>query len=81
MASVKFPKGSEEWMMFMDYWALCQKYWIPEKEDAWWDEALGEIDAFAKKYGNTVFARGQCMALVQHLEASRKERMRARKEK
>lgn len=68
MGSVKFQKGSEEWMMFMEYWALCQKYWIPEKDDAWWDEALAEIDAFAKKYGSTVFVRGMCMALVNHLE-------------
>lgn len=68
MGSVKFQKGSEEWMMFMEYWALCQKYWVPEKDDAWWDEALDEIDAFSKKYGNTVFVRGWAMALVKHLE-------------
>lgn len=68
MGTVKFQKGSEEWMMFMEYWALCQKYWIPEKEDAWWDEALAEIDTFAKKYGSTVFVRGLCMALVNHME-------------
>lgn len=73
MGSVKFQKGSEEWMMFMEYWALCQKYWIPEKEDAWWDEVLKEIDNFSKKYGSTVFVRGLCMALVNHLEVKHME--------
>lgn len=68
MASVKFSKGSEEWQMFMDFWTLCQKYWEPEKSDEWWDEALREIDSFAKKYGSTIFVRGLCMALVNHLE-------------
>lgn len=68
MAEVKFAKGSEEWQMFMDFWALCQKYWEPEESDEWWDETLHEIDAFAKKYGSTVFARGLCMALINEQE-------------
>ena len=69
MAEVKFSKGSEEWQMFIDYWALCQKYWEPEGSDEWWEKALSEIDVFAKKYGSTVFVRGLCMALVDELEA------------
>ena len=44
----KFAKGSSEWMMFMDYWALCQKYWKPEKTDEWWDEVIREITRFYK---------------------------------
>ena len=77
MAEVKFAKGSEEWQMFMDYWALCQKYWEPEKSDEWWDEVISEIDNFAKKYGSTVFVRGLCMSLINKLEiehVSAKER-------
>lgn len=77
MAEVKFTKGSEEWQMFMDYWALCQKYWDPEKSDEWWDEVISEIDNFAKKYGSTVFVRGLCMSLINKLEiehVSAKER-------
>ena len=73
----KFAKGSSEWMMFMDYWALCQKYWKPEKTDEWWDEVIREIDNFAKKYGSTVFVRGLCMSLINKLEiehVSAKER-------
>ena len=68
MAEVKFAKGSEEWQMFMDYWALCQKYWKSEKTDEWWDEVISEIDKFAKKYGSTVFVRGLCMSLINKLE-------------
>lgn len=68
MAEMRFPKGSEEWQIFMDYWALCQKYWIPEKSDEWWEVALHDLDVFAKKYGSTVFVRGLCMALVNDLQ-------------
>ena len=74
MAEVKFTKGSEEWQMFMDYWALCQKYWEPEESDEWQEEALHEIDVFSKKYGSTVFVRGICMALVNELESKAKSR-------
>ena len=62
--------------MFMDYWALCQKYWEPEDSDEWWEEVLHEIDVFAKKYVSTVFVRGLCMAFVDELEAKHKSAKR-----
>ena len=74
MASVKFPKGSEEWTMFMDFWGLCQKYWQPEESDEWWDEALGAWNDFARKYGNDGFPRGLAMALVRKLEEDGRRR-------
>lgn len=74
---VKFLKGTEEWTMFMEFWNLCQKYWIPESEDSWWDEALNEIDAFQKNNGSTVFARGLSMTLINHLEIMRLEQKQA----
>ena len=30
MASTIFPKGSDEWMMFQDFYKICQRYWLPE---------------------------------------------------
>ena len=62
-------------MMFMEFWGLCQKYWIPEQNDEWWDEALREMDLFAKKYGSTVFVRKLCMALIARLEDEHQEQM------
>ena len=71
MGEVKFTKGSEEWQMFMDYWALCQKFWEPEAEDVWWEQLIQETDAFYKKYC-TDFARALALELVN--EAERKYR-------
>ena len=71
MAEKNFPKGSEEWMMFMEFWKMCQKYWIPEASDEWWESTLNDIDSFQKRYGSTVFARGLGMALVNHLQNER----------
>ncbi len=72
MASQKFAKGSEEWQMFMDFWALCQNHWKPEKSDEYWDEVVYKVDEFVKKYGSTAFARGIGLALVNELEAKAK---------
>lgn len=68
MAAIKFAKGSEEWQMFMDYWALCQKYWKPEDTDKYWEELLREVHNFADKYGNTEFVIGLCTALINYLK-------------
>ena len=68
-------------MMFMEFWWLCQKYWIPEQNNEWWDEALREMDLFEKKYGSTVFVRKLCMALITRLEDEHQEQMAKGKER
>lgn len=69
----KFAKGSSEWMMFMDYWALCQKYWDPDDNDDYWESVVKETDVFYRKY-NSEFAKSLALTLVNELE--RKSRSR-----
>ena len=69
----KFAKGSSEWMMFMDYWALCQKYWEPDDNDDYWESFVKETDVFYRKY-NSEFAKSLALTLVNELE--RKSRSR-----
>ena len=69
----KFAKGSSEWMMFMDYWALCQKYWEPDDNDDYWKLVVKETDVFYRKY-NSEFAKSLALTLVNELE--RKSRTR-----
>ena len=69
----KFAKGSSEWMMFMDYWALCQKYWEPDDNDDYWESVVKETDVFYRKY-NSEFAKLLALTLVNELE--RKSRLR-----
>ena len=59
----KFAKGSSEWMMFMDYWALCQKYWEPDDNDDYWESVVKETDVFYRKY-NSEFAKSLALTLV-----------------
>ena len=69
----KFAKGSSEWMMFMDFWTLCQKYWEPDDNDDYWKLVVKETDVFYRKY-NSEFAKSLALTLVNELE--RKSRSR-----
>lgn len=68
MSSVKFQKGSPEWYMFQDYWKLCQKFWIPEKNDNYWENMVNETREFMKKYEDITLASGLAIALIDDLE-------------
>jgi len=67
MASQRFQKGSREFEMFSEFWSLCQKYWIPEESDEYWESAIRDIGAFQKKYGLHGFARKLGGALAEEL--------------
>ena len=69
----KFAKGSSEWMMFMDYWALCQKYWNPDDNDDYWESVVKETDVFYRKY-NSEFAKSLALTLVNELERKSRQR-------
>lgn len=68
MASVKFEKGSREWYMFQDYWKLCQKYWIPEDNDKYWDDIVKESGDFMKKYRDIRLSKELALILIDNLE-------------
>ena len=69
----KFAKGSSEWMMFMDYWTLCQKYWDPYDNDDYWELVVKETDVFYRKY-NSEFAKSLALTLVNELERKSRQR-------
>lgn len=68
MAEVKFQKGSEEWLMFQDYYKIIQKYYIPESNESYWDALVEEMDVFCKKYQQVPLARKIAMAFLKTLE-------------
>lgn len=73
MAEVKFSKGSEEWMMFMEYWNLCQKYWKIEKDDNYWDSLVKETNSFYEKYKSIKLSKRLAMALMETQEEKYKD--------
>lgn len=69
MGHVKFKKESGEWQLFSDFWQLCQKFWVPEEDAAYWEQASGAAEEFYQKYKgvNEPFAKEISCALIRSL--------------
>ena len=76
MASKRFEKCSEEWSMFREYWALCQRFWEPEDNDEYWEQVVNATDDFYNKYkaNNEIFSKKITLALVDTLEEKLKQK-------
>lgn len=64
MAAVKFSKGSDEWMMFTDFWQLCQKHWKVEQTDKYWEDAITDSNDFMEKYKSVPLSRRLATAFL-----------------
>lgn len=76
MAGTRFEKGSEEWKMFTDFWTLCQKFWIAENSDEYWQSFIDASNEFCEKYkGITdgIFPNKLAMAILDAKEEERKK--------
>ena len=71
MAENKFPKGSDEWQMFVDFWRVVQKYWIAEDNDEYWKALIKEVGDFNKTH-KTRFASKLMTAFYLEQEAKAK---------
>lgn len=67
-------KGTDEYMLFIDFWNLCKKYWVLNDTDEWWDAVIRDVNSFYEKYKNTgsrTFAVKVGTALIMHLESQK----------
>ena len=60
----KFPKGSEEAQMMIDFVNLVQNHYIVEDTDEYVDNFLKDMYAYADKYKNINERLSQHMALA-----------------
>lgn len=74
MAEQKFGKGTEEWLMFVDYWNYCQKYWVVEDCDEYWQDLIDDSNALCKKYQDIPLARKIVFAFCETQELKHKEK-------
>ena len=54
MAGKNFGKGTEEWMMFVEFWQMCKDFWIAENTDEYWNELIQKSNEFAEKYKDII---------------------------
>ena len=50
MASKKFDKNSDEFKFFGEFWKWTQAHYIPEHDDAWWEEAITSASEICNRY-------------------------------
>ena len=81
MAAVKFNKGSEEWMMFTDFWQLCQKHWEVELTDRYWDDLISDANDIYAKYSKIPLARRMINAFLNVKEEEYRKKLEERGEK
>lgn len=72
MASKKFEKGSEEFLFFMEFWQMVQKYYIPEDSDEYWDDLLSQAAKLTKKYQGSFYSL-LTMAFIDYVERISKD--------
>lgn len=65
-------KGTEEFMMFGDYFNLCKKYWKVQDSDIYWENIIKSGNEFVKKYEHIPFAKGLVIALMEEQERKAK---------
>lgn len=68
MAQAKFQKGSDEWLMFTEFWQLCQKFWEVEEDDDYWWDLSKETDKFFLKYKHIPLAKEIALGLLKAQE-------------
>lgn len=69
MASKKIASGSEEFMMFNEFWKLYQKYYEPEDNDQYWDDLISDINEFHAKYQEFPMSIEMALGLICCFEA------------
>ena len=73
MAGKKHEKNTSEWKMISELWIFFQKYWTPEDNDQYWEQLIGEADAFCKKFWNVPLARFLIRAFLSYAESEYSE--------
>ena len=82
MAEKRITKGSEEWMMFTDFWQLCQKHWEVELTDEYWEQLIRkDATDFEIKYKSIPLARNMIKAFLDTQEEEYNKKLEERGEK
>ena len=70
-AEQKFTKGSEEWMMFQEYYQIVQRFYLPEESDKYWGGLHDALTTFGNEYGR--FAKKLALAYMNEMESKLKD--------
>lgn len=64
MASIKFPKGCSEWLMFQDFWKIVQEHWLIEDKQSYWNKLVKDLGEFNTKYAEVPLSKHLMIAFL-----------------
>ena len=65
-------KGTEEWMMFGDFFNYCKKYWEMKDTDEYWELAIEDGNKLCDKYKDIPMVKKIVMAFLEMQELNAK---------
>ena len=65
MAEQRFVKGTEAYVLFNDFWKLCQSFWIPEDNEEYWQKLHDAAVEFGQ---HSEFAKMLALAYISEME-------------
>ena len=69
-------KGTEEFIMFGEYFNLCKKYWDVSDMDEYWEGLICDLNKFIKKYKEIDLSRKMALAFSNTQETILKAKKR-----
>lgn len=68
-------KGTEEFVMFGDFFNICKKYWDVKNTDEYWENLISELGKFIENYKEIELSREIALAFsnAQERKGKRKE--------
>lgn len=60
-------KGDDIWTGLSDFWKICQKYWIPEDTNEYWDKFIADASIYYDSHKD-IFIRALIYAIIDDCE-------------
>lgn len=68
-----WTKDSYEFQFMGDFYKLCKEFYLPEKNNEYWDKLVKATCGLCNKYGNTPFVLNMTMGFVNYAEEAYKK--------
>lgn len=66
-----FSKNTKEYNFMADFYKYCQKHYIVENTQSYWDEVIKAGEELAKKYDNMALATNLVVGFISYAESQK----------
>lgn len=72
MSSKRIMQGSEEFMMFKEFWRIYQEYYEPEDNEGYWDKLVNDVSRFYTDFADIPVSYRIAGLLIDYFEEKSK---------